>query len=231
MNYNFFITRKMAKKKFWFSICGLSVTNLISFTQRKQKSLILLYFQIISLNNSCVYASLPTDRRHTRPHFASIVILSARRLLHRLMTYLFRANGGKHEGWIAKKKRSSLRSRLAFASVHLENEKIASLFWKLRHLILGEKFPTLSWAEILLFSFSQRRVANRISPIFNNDHARFNECNIFAQISASGLRKFFEKPAYMRPSKGVSISPCRSFTNTPFAYLVREIPSHIHYLI
>ena len=103
MNYNFFITRKMAKKKFWFSICGLSVTNLISFTQRKQKSLILLYFQIISLNNSCVYASLPTDRRHTRPHFASIVILSARRLLHRLMTYLFRANGGKHEGWIAKK--------------------------------------------------------------------------------------------------------------------------------
>ena len=220
MNYNFFITRKMAKKKFWFSICGLSVTNLISFTQRKQKSLILLYFQIISLNNSCVYASLPTDRRHTRPHFAFIVILSARRLLHRLMTYLFRANGGKHEGWIAKKKRSSLRSRLAFASVHLENEKIASLFWKLRHLILGEKFPTLSWAEILLFSFSQRRVANRISPIFNNDHARFNECNIFAQISASCLRKFFEKPAYTRPSKGVSMSPCRSFT-TPFAYLVR----------
>ena len=130
-----------------------------------------------------------------------------------------------------EKERSSLRSRLAFASVHLENEKIASLFWKLRHLILGEKFPTLSWAEILLYSFSQRRVANRISPIFNNDHARFNECNIFAQISASCLRKFFEKPAYMRPSKGVSMSPCRSFTNTPFAYLVREIPSHIHYLI
>ena len=38
MNYNFFITRKMAKKKFWFSICGLSVTNVISFTRRKQKS-------------------------------------------------------------------------------------------------------------------------------------------------------------------------------------------------
>ena len=88
MNYNFFITRKMAKKIFGF---------------------LFVVFRLLILS-----LSLKGSRRV--------------KLLHRLMTYLFRANGGKYEGWIAKKKRSSLRSHLAFASVHLENEKIASLF-------------------------------------------------------------------------------------------------------
>ena len=56
--------------------------------------------------------------------------------------------------------------------------------------------------------------------------------NIFVYISAScNLRKLFEKPAYTRPSKRVLMSPCHSFTNTPFAYLVREILSYIHNLI
>ena len=101
------------------------------------------------------------------------------------MTDLFQANGDKHEantggetreeGATRKKKRSSLRSRLAFASVHLENEKNS------RRVLQAMTFNYRTKVSNLVLSgnvtcFLSRGVVQRIGfyYIYNNDHAPFN---------------------------------------------------------
>lgn len=100
------------------------------------------------------------------------------------MTDLFQANGGKHEAntggetrekGATRKKRSSLRSRLAFASVHLENEKNS------RPVLQAMTFNYRKKVSNLVLSgnvtcFLSRGVVQRIGfyYIYNNDHAPFN---------------------------------------------------------
>ena len=99
------------------------------------------------------------------------------------MTDLFQANGGKHEAntggetrekGATRKKRSSLRSRLAFASVHLENEKNS------RPVLQAMTFNYRKKVSNLFLSgnrcFLSRGVVQRIGfyYIYNNDHAPFN---------------------------------------------------------